>query len=123
MTKDISAGPPTKDCVRDIIDDVAAQSTDILFGFSIAFAVIGLLQMSLLGGMPKTNGTEIISTSQLEVIYLNGHDSLDYLHASPEGTNDEKKAGPDPRDDNTSKQWQENFKLRPSGKSQKGLKK
>jgi hypothetical protein len=41
--------------------------------------------MSLLGGMPGTNGTEIQSTSQLEVTYLNGHDSLDFI---PEGTVD-----------------------------------
>ena len=45
--------------------------------------------MSLLGGMPGTKGTEIKSTSQLEVTYLNGHNSLEFI---PEGTADENDA-------------------------------
>ena len=77
MTKDISFGPPEKDCIRDMIDDVAEKNSTTFYGFSIAFAVIGLLQLSLLGGMPATSGTEIKSTSQLEVTNINAHESIE----------------------------------------------
>lgn len=45
--------------------------------------------MTLLGGMPETNGSEILTTSQLEVTYLNGHDSVDFI---PNGTAIEEHA-------------------------------
>ena len=43
LTKDISAGRPEKECIREIIDDVYMESRGLLYGLGFAFLVSGML--------------------------------------------------------------------------------
>ena len=71
MTKDISKGPPMNECIQEIIDDVYDQSEYMLTGMGAAFARIGLLQLTLFGGMaPSSNGEEMRRDQFMEVTHL-----------------------------------------------------
>ena len=75
LTKEISAGPPPKECLREIIEDVYEESKNMLNGMGAAFLGIGLLQLALCGGMPPDDGEA--ETSELEVTRYNVNGSVE----------------------------------------------
>lgn len=73
MTKPISAGPPTQECLTPLFNDVFSYTQRICLTIGIALAFSAICQLGLCGGMPS-NPQENDDDANVDQVEYNDHE-------------------------------------------------
>ena len=75
MTRPISDGRPTRDCLKPLLEDVLGQTKNICRGFAYYLIAVCVLQLFMCGGVPRSPDEEQADFDTLNQM-TTGHNSV-----------------------------------------------